>query len=68
MAVVIPHSLFQRFTRTNKHLRWGQEFYGFAKLEKLSSPENVAWANKLYNEPDEVLAKNMVLAKVDYAQ
>ena len=68
MAFVIPNSLYIRFQRTNEHLRWGQEFYDFAKLEKLSSPENVAWAKKLYNEPSEDLAKKMVLAKVDYTQ
>lgn len=68
MAVVIPHSLFQRFTRTNKHLRWGQEFHGFAKLEKLNDPEDVHWADKLYNEPDECEAKGMVYAKIDYQQ
>jgi len=66
MTTVIPYTQIRQFRRTNTDQRWGQEFYDFMKLEKVQDPEDKAWCDELYNEPDDARAKVMVLARIDY--
>lgn len=54
-----------RALKRDPHLRMGQALYNFLKLEKVKNPENVTWANKLYNASDDEAAK-MIEAATDH--
>ena len=62
----IPATRVKAFRKTLNGLRWGQEFYGFMELHKLTSPAAKAWCDKLYNADDET-AKKMVASVTDHA-
>ena len=59
----ISESFVNEFNRGQRfpHLRWGQQFYEFMRLNKVTNQDDAAWCNKLYNAPDDV-AKRMVCA------
>lgn len=61
--LTFPKSTFDQFRHTNKHLRWGQAFHQFMKLEKCTQDKN--FCDRLYNEPSEEKAKAMVISRLD---
>lgn len=58
----------KRFVHNNKAKRWGQDFYDFMKLDKVKDPQDKHFCDKLYNEPDDAKAKNMVASRTDKTQ
>lgn len=56
--LTFSQSMVNSFRRSNPHLRWGQEFYDFMKLDKTNTDRE--FCDKLYNEADDERAKNMV--------
>lgn len=67
-AVFIPHSQVIEFNKNPvaKGLRWGQAFYDYMKMDKVTNPDYRAWADKLYNASDKE-AKVMVTQVTDYS-
>lgn len=60
----LPLSLVKNFHKKDSNLRWGQEFHSYAELDKLTSPDAKAYADKIYEAEDE-LAKQLVNAIAD---
>ena len=60
-------SLVEKFRHNNKHVRYGQAIHQFLKLEKVTGPEK-GFCDKLYNEPDEAKARDMVRSRTDPTQ
>lgn len=62
--LMFPLSVVNKFTHANKSLRWGQAFHQYMKLEKCVQDKN--FCDKLYNEPDNHKAINMVASRTDH--
>jgi len=66
--MIVPYTQYKAFckewntTDISKHLRFGQAFFNFAELHKMTS---TVFLNKLYNAND-VVAEKMLLDIVDY--
>lgn len=56
-------SSVKNFKHTDKNLRWGQAFHQYMKLNMVNS--DLEFCNKLYNEPDDKVAKQMVKDRTD---
>lgn len=55
ITIEIPKSRFDEFCKIAKEpngQRFGQRFYNFMELHKVTSPANQGWADKLYNATD----------------
>lgn len=61
--LTFPKSRVDQFVHHNKHLRYGQAFHRFMKLEK--SQQDKWFCDKLYNA-DEKTAKAMIASRTDY--
>lgn len=66
--MIIPFTQYQAFYRLwnkkeYKHLRFGQAFYNYADLHKMTQ---TPWLEKLYNAKNEE-AEMMLLSEIDYA-
>lgn len=61
----IMGTFYKRFIRKSPHLRYGQQFHQWAKLEKLTSPKAKDYADKIYNAPD-AEARKLIEAIVDW--
>lgn len=55
-----------KFFHKNKHLRYGQEFYHYFKLEKITG-EDKPFCDKLYVAEDND-AKSMIASRIDHSQ
>ena len=53
------------FVHKNKALRYGQAFHRFMKLEKITSPQDKEFCDRLYNATDEK-AKQMIISRIDH--
>ena len=66
----IPRSTFLQFKKEyknmDKSLRFGQAFHQWFKLEKITSDQNKAWADKLY-VVNAAQATKMIESILDYA-
>lgn len=66
ISISIPMSRYRAFTKDRTDARrWGQQFYDFMKLEKVTDPDNKVWCDALYNAKEHV-ARQMVLASIDH--
>lgn len=65
MALSIPISCFRRFEKKDNGQRWGQQFYEYMELHKVTSPFDKVWCDALYNASD-VTARQMVLNAIDH--
>ena len=64
MPISIPLSRFNQFVPAPGK-RWGQSFYDFMQLHKITSTEAKVWSDRLYNAKDDV-AKQMVKTSIDH--
>lgn len=66
MTIAIPKSAYNRF-KFNKDLgtRWGQQFYDFMELQKVTDPFDKVWCDKLY-EANAHVGRQMVLIVLDH--
>lgn len=55
------------FRHTNKSLRYGQAFYGYAKLHKVTNAADKAFCDRLFNASDDA-AKAMIASRTDKTQ
>lgn len=62
--ITFQKSRVDEFRHTNKSLRWGQAFYSYMKLHKVTYPQDKEFCDRLYNASDEV-AKQMVASRLD---
>lgn len=67
ITIRFSKSEVDRFTHTNPHLRYGQAFHQYMKLEKVTGSDK-QFCDQLYNEPDEHAAKKMIESRIDYSQ
>lgn len=66
MAMSIPMSRYRYFTfDKNLGTRWGQQFYDYMKLEKITSPFDKVWCDSLYQK-NASQGRQMVLAVIDH--
>lgn len=66
MAMSIPKSRLDRFVYDRDlGTRWGQQFYDYMELHKVTDPFNKVWCDKLYEVRDQ-LARQMVLNSLDH--
>lgn len=64
--ISIPLSRFKAFSHTRTDgRRWGQHFYDYMELGKVTSGFDKVWCDKLYQVND-VQARQMVLNVIDY--
>ena len=63
--LTFPKSLVDRFKYRNSSLRYGQAFYLYAKLHKICDRADKDFCDKLFNEPNEDKAKNMIASRTD---
>lgn len=63
-----PKTTVILFRHTNTHLRWGQAFHQFFKLEKITDPKNKDFCDRLYYESNKVKAKAMVASRTQTDQ
>lgn len=68
--VTIPATQLRLFQQTvwpvvKDKQRVGQAFYDHMKLEKLTDPEDIAWADRLYSASDDSSAK-LILDRLDW--
>lgn len=67
VSLEIPAWRFKEFSKIrsehNDGRRWGQQFYDYMELDKITSPANLQWANRLY-QTDGNEAREMVRARV----
>lgn len=63
--ITFAKSKVDAFQHHNKHLRWGQAFYGFMKLSKVTNPQDKEFCDRLYNATDDK-AKAMVQSRLDH--
>lgn len=61
--LTFPKSRVDQFRHNNKSLRWGQAFHQYMKLHKCK--QDKYFCDRLYNEPDDAKAKNMVNSRLD---
>jgi hypothetical protein len=64
---MFSNSEVRRFKHTNKSLRYGQAFYNFMKLHKVSDQQDKEFCERLYNADDEK-AKTMIRSRTDTTQ
>ena len=65
MAMTIPMSRYYRFVYDKtKGTRWGQQFYEFMDLHKVTNPFDKAWCDGMYNASTHI-GRQMVLANID---
>ena len=62
--ITFSNDLVKGFKRTNKNLRYGQEFFNYAKLEKVVDKEDKSFCDKLYFAND-ATAKQMIKSRMD---
>lgn len=66
MAMTIPKSRFNQFQyKRELGTRWGQQFYEFMELHKVTDPFDKLWCDKLY-EANHILGRQMVLIALDH--
>lgn len=63
--LMFSQSTVNTFVHKDKNLRWGQAFYDFMKLHKITNPEDKIFCDRLYNAEDGE-AKHMVMARLDF--
>ena len=66
ITITIPRSRYNQFQRVPNAQRWGQQFYEFMELHKVTDPDNKIWCDLLYNASDRT-ARQMVLASLDHS-
>ena len=66
--LTFSQSQVAKFKHGNKHLRWGQAFHQFMKLEKITNEKDKAFCDRLYNEVDNDKARAMVTSRTDFTQ
>lgn len=67
ITITIPLSRYRAFARpANSPQRWGQMFYEFMELHKVTDKDNKIWCDMLYNASDRT-ARQMVLASIDHS-
>lgn len=64
--MIFSKSVVSQFQHVNKHLRYGQAFHQFMKLERCV--QDKTFADRLYNEPREEKAKAMIASRTDSTQ
>ena len=62
--ITFTKSKVDAFKHLNTHLRWGQAFFGYMKLEKVTNQQDKEFCDRLYNATDEK-AKAMVASRLD---
>lgn len=62
--ISFPLSRVKKFVKRDNNLRYGQEFYVFMALEKVTNPADVVFCDRLY-EADGDLAKAMIASVTD---
>ncbi len=62
--IMFPKSRVDAFTHQNKHLRWGQAFHHFMRLDKVDHPQDREFCDRLYNA-DDAKAQAMVQSRLD---
>lgn len=67
ITIRFSKSEVDRFTHTNPHLRYGQAFHQYMKLEKVTGSDK-QFCDRLYNESDENVAKKMIESRTDHTQ
>lgn len=66
MAISIPKSTFHRFTFDDTlGTRYGQQFYDYMGLEKITDPFNKLWCDQIYNASHHI-ARQMILTALDH--
>lgn len=48
VTLTIPESRLKAFRKAEDDQRWGQAFYDYMELHKITEPVNKAWCDKLY--------------------
>ncbi len=66
--MMFSQSEVDRFRHNNKSKRYGQDFYDFMKLHKITNPQDKMFCDRLYNEPDDDKAKAMIVSRTDKTQ
>lgn len=66
--ITFSESSVKKFRHFNKSKRWGQAFYDFMKLDKVDNQADKWFCDKLYNEVDELKAKNLVASRTQKGQ
>lgn len=61
--LMFPKSQVILFRHTNKALRYGQAFHQYMKLHKCN--QDKAFCDKLYNETNTEIAKQMIASRTD---
>lgn len=64
--VTFSGSMVSQYQHQNKHLRWGQGFHQFMKLERCNTDK--FFLDRLYNETNDEKAKAMVRSRTDMSQ
>ena len=59
-----PKTRVMDFRHTNKAQRWGQAFYDYMELHKVTDPDEKVFCDKLYNADNDT-AKMMVASRTD---
>lgn len=72
VTLVFPRSAVLRFYKENptwkeKGLRLGQAFFNWMELDKVKTPENKAFCDKLFNVTSDVAAR-MIISRTDWEQ
>lgn len=57
-----------QFRHSNKSKRWGQAFFDYFKLGKITNPQDKEFCDRLYNEINDTKAKAMVQGRTDATQ
>ena len=63
-VITFPKSAVDKFRHNNKALRWGQSFYQYMKLDKVTNPQDKEFCDRLYEATDEK-AMVMVTSRTD---
>ena len=60
-------TVVSQFKHSNPHLRYGQAFHSYMKLDRVTGAD-LDFCDKLYQEPNEELAKAMIFSRTDLTQ
>ncbi len=63
--IMFPKSRVSAFRHANKALRYGQAFFNFMKLEKVTNPQDKQFCNRIYTEPDESKVRQWIASRID---
>lgn len=63
--ITFPNTQYKKFNHANASLRWGQAFYNFMKLHKVTNPQDKEFCDRIYNEADDNRARMMVISRLD---